>query len=121
MNGNYIVFSGYWNGNRGAATWGNGSSGTTGTINSGNSLVGTTGGVAGDFVGDGHGFTLLNGNYVVLSPNWSDGKGAATWGNGSTGTVGTINNTNSLVGTLLGDHVGSGGAFGRLKQQLRHS
>src|SRR5260370_33814523 len=45
-NGNYVVASPNWNGNRGAATWGSGTSGQTldgsGTITPQNSLVGLT-------------------------------------------------------------------------------
>ena len=107
-NGNYVIFSPYWNDTRGAATWGNGSTGTTGTINSGNSLVGT---MINEFVSIGTGFALPNGNYIVLSPFCLDGRGAATWGNGSTGTVGTINGGNSLVGSSITDFVGYGGGF----------
>jgi hypothetical protein len=53
-----------------------------------------------------------NSNYVVLSPQWSSGKGAATWGNGLTtagGVKGAISSANSLVGSTNGDGVGSGG------------
>src|SRR5262249_31371911 len=46
-NGNYVVLSPFWNGNRGAATWGSGTSGQTldgsGSISPQNSLVGQTG------------------------------------------------------------------------------
>src|SRR5262249_18743253 len=41
---------------------------------------------------------LKNGNYVVLSPSWSGDRGAATWGNGTTGVSGTISDANSLLG-----------------------
>ena len=45
-NGNYVVRSSSWNGNRGAPTWGNGSTGRTldgiNTINSQNSILGRT-------------------------------------------------------------------------------
>jgi len=40
-NGNYVVESPYWNGQRGAATWGDGSAGVTGPVDATNSLVGT--------------------------------------------------------------------------------
>jgi hypothetical protein len=37
---------------------------------------------------------LTNGKYVVGSPNWANGDvanaGAATWGNGATGTTGVV-------------------------------
>ena len=47
-NGNYVVDSPYWNGDRGAVTWGNGSTGISGTISAANSLVGSN---PGDEVG----------------------------------------------------------------------
>jgi len=104
-NGNYVVSSYSWNGGSGAATWGNGSTGTVGTVSAANSLVGN----AGDNVGS-YGVTALaNGNYVVNSDGWSNGSGAVTWGNGSTGTVGTVSSSNSLVGGTAGDSVGSDG------------
>src|SRR5262249_37712686 len=104
-NGNYVVVSPGWNGNTGAVTWGSATTGVSGVISPINSLVGST---SGDKVGGG-GVTppgppgskpigcvaLTNGNYVVLSKNWSNedavgGVGAVTWGNGTTGTMGTI-------------------------------
>jgi hypothetical protein len=115
-NGNYVVDSPFWNGNRGAATWGNGKAGVTGAITALNSLVGSH---ANDYVGGslpdpsigvGAGNTALaNGNYVVQSPNWNNGRGAATWGNGAKGTRGVVSAANSLVGTTggtSGDNVG---------------
>jgi hypothetical protein len=56
---------------------------------------------------------LSNGNYVVSSPSWdsaaAEDVGAQTFGLGSTGVVGTVSPTNSLVGTRTGDRVGSAG------------
>ncbi|MFA6059302.1 MAG: T9SS type A sorting domain-containing protein [Taibaiella sp.] len=106
VNGNYVVGSPNWdNGsivNAGAATWGNGTTGVTGVINSSNSLIGS-------FTNDGVSFSrvtpLANGNYVVRSEGWNS-VGAVTWGNGTTGTTGTINSSNSLVGSTAGDLVG---------------
>src|SRR5262249_10012330 len=49
---------------------------------------------------------LSNGNYVVSTPLWNSGRGAATWASGTAGIVGTISSSNSLVGTSLGDGVG---------------
>jgi hypothetical protein len=110
-NGNYVVASVYWNNgvpnsHFGAATWGNGSSGITGPVSAGNSLIGTT---SGDFVGDVT--ALSNGNYVVGS-RWNNGAagssfGAATWGNGGSGTTGTVSSGNSLFGTAANDGVGA--------------
>ena len=85
-------------------TWGNGSTGTAGNVAAANSLVGN---VSGNQVGSGHQIDQLggiaalpDGNYVVLSPTFSDpngGVGAVTWGNGATGIIGTISAVNSLM------------------------
>lgn len=109
-NGNYVVRSRFWNGNRGAVTFGNGVTGVTGLVSSSNSLVGSK---ANDFVGSGDGFrnsgitVLNNGNYVVISALWDDGAnvdaGAATFGNGTTGVIGFITPANSLIGKSDGD------------------
>lgn len=112
-NGNYVVNNPYWNNgtitNAGSVTWGNGTTGVTGTVSTANSLVGSS---ANDKIGDQLGIiTLTNGNYVVASPYWDNGTiadaGAATWGNGNGGTIGTINAGNSLIGTSDGDNVGT--------------
>jgi hypothetical protein len=106
-NGNYVVASPNWNGQRGAATWGDGTAGVTGPVGATNSLVGSNPGdqvSSGGFLG---GVTALaNGNYVVASPKWNDGRGAATWGDGTAGVTGTIDVSNSLVGSNSGDYVG---------------
>jgi MYXO-CTERM domain-containing protein len=115
-NGNYVVSNSYWaNGTAtraGAVTWGNGATGTVGTVSAANSLVGSQ---TDDYVGGTNRFSvvaLTNGNYLVGSPNWANGgvanAGAATWGNGATGTVGVVSATNSLVGTTANDQVGWG-------------
>ncbi|MEN3940455.1 choice-of-anchor D domain-containing protein [Prosthecobacter sp. SYSU 5D2] len=113
-NGNYVVLSSDWsNGTAdkaGAVTWGSGSSGISGVVSSSNSLVGSK---ADDQVGDGGVTRLSNGNYVVVSSDWSNGTadkaGAVTWGSGSGGVSGTVGSSNSLVGSKFGDQVGSGG------------
>jgi hypothetical protein len=120
-NGNYVVASSSWaNGtaaNAGAVTWGSGTAGITGVVSSSNSLVGSR---ANDQVGSGPpGFfgqnsvvALNNGNYVVSSPYWANGMaseaGAVTWGDGSKGITGVVGSSNSLVGSQVGDRVGSG-------------
>jgi hypothetical protein len=106
--GNFLVRSTLWNGSRGAATWGSGTTGVTGMVSAANSLVGST---PGDQVGSG-GITLLsNGNYVVDSPYWRNGAvtnaGAVTWGSGTTGVTGMVSAANSLVGSTTSDVVGS--------------
>jgi hypothetical protein len=111
-NGNYVVGSQYWdNGGAaeaGAVTWGNGTTGITGTISSANSLVGSR---ANDYVSYPGVVVLSDGNYVVRSREWDNGEasnvGAATWGNGTTGTSGVVSSTNSLVGSTANDRVGS--------------
>lgn len=81
-NGNYVVHTPSWSFDKGAVTWGSGTTGVTGTISAANSLVGRSG----DNVGAISVVVLSNGNYVVRSPYWNNGLvpdvGAATWGNG---------------------------------------
>lgn len=125
-NGNYVVASRLWNnanlfGNRaGAVTWGSGTTGISGVITSSNSLVGKSGGTAFSDGGDGIGTevtALTNGNYVVSSPSWNNtdidagtfDAGAATWGSGTSGIVGVVSSSNSLVGTRRDDRISSGG------------
>jgi hypothetical protein len=107
-NGNYVVGSGNWNQQEGAVTWGDGTKGVTGTISAANSLIGTTpnvniSGAPPDVVGYNGSLgptslvALANGNYVVLSSMWNSDTGAATPGNGSTGTEGTVSGGNSVV------------------------
>lgn len=109
-NGNYVVASPNWkNGtgeSLGAATWCNGETGTTGVVSTANSLYGPG---AGGSVGDGGVFALAGGNYVVCSPFLRNGAinqaGAATWGNGETGSSGLVSDTNSLVGVTAEDRI----------------
>jgi hypothetical protein len=103
-NGNYLIASPSWNGNRGAMTWASGTSGVSGVVSAANSLVGSN-------PNDRVGFVtpLSNGNYLVTSPNWNSGAAAVTWGNGTSGVSGAVSSTNSLVGSIPGDNVGSGG------------
>jgi len=114
-NGNYVVSSPYWNhgaiADAGAVTWGDGTSGVTGTVTVTNSLVGSQ---ASDQVGSGYVTALSNGNYVVSSPYWDNGlivsAGAVTWGDGLSGVTGAVTALNSLVGSTASDQVGSFGA-----------
>ncbi|HEV3081862.1 MAG TPA: hypothetical protein VGY66_18930, partial [Gemmataceae bacterium] len=113
-NGNYVVSSPAWNDRRGAATWGSGATGVSGVLSATNSLLGSEADFNGhDTVSSGGVTALTNGNYVVSSPNWSATLGAATWGNGTTGTTGTVAASNSLVGSsirgFVGDRVSIGG------------
>jgi hypothetical protein len=110
-NGNYVVTSAIWdNGgvvDAGAAIFGSGTAGVAGTVSAANALVGTQ---AGDQVGAAA-IALVDGDYVVASPNWRNGTvadaGAATFGSGVAGIHGAVSAANSLVGTRSGDRVGS--------------
>jgi hypothetical protein len=107
--GNYVVPVPFWNGGMGAVVWGSGTGGIRGEVSAAQALTGSS---PGDFVGTGYVVALSNGNYAVASPNWKNGSiehaGAVTWGNGETGTFGTVSTANSLVGSHAGDLVGSG-------------
>ena len=117
-NGNYIVLSPEWNNgmstDAGAVTFGNGNLGITGFVSVTNSLVGTK---PGDSVGNLIEFSLTNGNYVVISPFWDNGKtldvGAATFGNGTTGIAGPVSSANSLFSSVPSDQIGNGSANNR--------
>ncbi|BAN03865.1 hypothetical protein YM304_35510 [Ilumatobacter coccineus YM16-304] len=112
-NGNYVVASQYWDGpgtDLGAVTWGDGDGGTVGEVSDSNSLVGSDND---DRISNGGIFLLTNGNYVVSSTLW-DGAGAdlgaATWGDGATGsTVGEVSAANSLIGEFDDDYISSSG------------
>lgn len=111
-NGHFVIISSYWNNGSatqaGAVTWVNQNIGITGVLSSSNSLVGSQ---TGDGIGNFGIYKLKNGNFVVASGNWSNGAirnaGAATWVNGSTGRVGSISSSNSLVGTSTNDQIGT--------------
>lgn len=112
-NGNYLVLSPLWDSELeldavGAVTWCSQETGCNGAVSATNSLIGSS---RGDQTGSGGVTALLNGNYVVSSPNWNNGSvlhvGAVTWGNGATGTFGKVSAANSLVGNTLEDKVGS--------------
>ena len=105
----------------GAATWGSGTAGVAGTITASNSLIGSTSSSYGygDQIGSGGVTALTNGNYVVKSSTWTGGDGAATWGNGATGTTGIVSASNSLVGTIDQDAVSGGGVTATRQRQLR--
>lgn len=115
-NGNYVVISSAWNNgaiiDAGAVTWGNGTSGITGTISSSNSLLGS---VNSDRVGNPGIVVLTNGNYVVRTSNWDNGAitnvGAITWCDGTLGLSGLVSSSNSLVGATSSDQIGSSGVL----------
>ncbi|MEX8512671.1 MAG: filamentous hemagglutinin N-terminal domain-containing protein, partial [Leptothrix ochracea] len=111
-NGNYVVSSPLWGGTLGAVTWMSGTVPSLGRVASTNSLVGNG---VGDQMGLGGVFALtnVNGDYVVSSPQWSNGllaaAGAINLGNGAIGSIGTVASTPALLGALAGDILGSGG------------
>src|SRR5262249_40317163 len=104
-NGNFVVLSPDWNKQAGAATWGDGTIGVSGVVSTTNSLVG-----ANPADGVGGRITLLrDGNYVIISSGWNGGRGAVTWGSGTSGVMDLVSEGNSLVGSAPGDFLGSGG------------
>ena len=105
-NGHYVVSSPKWNGAAGAVTWCDGTTMLSDVVSPANSLVGS---VAGDLVGEGGAIALNNGNYVVISPDWANSKGAVTWGNGLIGVKGVVSDSNSLVGSTDNDYIGNSG------------
>jgi len=117
-NGNYVIVSPFWNANgetMGAVTWGDQDTGVSGTISASNSLIGARNYSPKEDAWGGDVVALANGNYVVISTGATVGglerAGAVTWGNGNTGVKGTISAANSLVGSTVGEAVGSGGVF----------
>ena len=102
-NGNYVIRSEFWDNGAanaaGAVTFGSGTTGISGVVSAANSLVGSKGS---DTVGSGGVTVLANGNYVIRSPFWDNGgavdAGSATFGSGTAGVNGLINNTNSAIG-----------------------
>ena len=106
-NGNYVVTSYAAKINQmdflGAVTWVDASGARTGTIalSSANSFTGAHG-------GDGLAMQALptaDGNYVVYFPNAGvsgQQSGAVSLGSGTSGLVGTISSSNSVIGTTAG-------------------
>lgn len=101
--GDYLLRSPFWNGEVGAITFANGSTGTTGVIGTANSLVGSA---AGDRVGDRAVLEVGGGNYVLISEEWNSQRGAVTWIDGASARTGTVSASNSLVGAAAGDFAG---------------
>ncbi len=117
-NGHYVIASPLWNDGAiadvGAVTWCSGDGPTQDVVDAGNSLVGShTDDTVGQFSTIGIPplgvIPLAQGDYVVASPAWDNGAlsdvGAATWGSGSGGTVGTISAQNSLIGAASDDAI----------------
>jgi hypothetical protein len=109
--GRYVVASPDWNNggvyHAGAVTWVDQTGSHSGIVSADNSLVGSSGN---DAVGSDVA-VLTNGNYLVLTPHWMrDGieqAGAVTWARGDTGIVGLVSISNSLVGDVQLDRVGT--------------
>lgn len=105
-NGDYLVASPEWNRSpdllrTGALTWGDGGGGTQGAVGVGNSLVGAqTDDRIAQYVR-----MLVNGDFVVASPFWSQRRGAATWVDGQGPLIGVVGPDNSLVGVTTSDFV----------------
>lgn len=108
-NDNYIISNPYWdNGvleDAGAVTWCSGTNGCVGVIGESNSMVGNQ---------DGQELwasSLNSGNYLVRSKYWDNGTikdaGSITWCDGNIGRTGVVNASNSLVGDLPNDRLGS--------------
>ena len=123
-NGNLVIHSSIWdntsaNVNAGAFTFCHSTTGcSTGVLSSANSLTGTR---AGDLNNGVIAFTslaviaLTNGNYLIQSPNWSNGAatnaGAVTWCDGVTGCTGEVSAATSLIGSTANDRVGTATAL----------
>ena len=107
--GKFYVLTSAFNSSAGAFTWIDGAAPPVGVIGSANSLVGSA---AADRLGNGGITQLSNGNYLILSPNYTGSAGAVTWANGSAairGSIGNEVNGNSIFGSAPGDGVGNGG------------
>ncbi len=111
-NGNYLVFT--TNRTGGGVTWASGNVGVTGTVSATNSLVGS--GWFSAVPSSADGVQLLpNGNCVILSPGWDrdamTNAGAATWCSSTSGVIGEISPSNSLVGASSYAEVGKFGTI----------
>lgn len=110
---NVVISSPLWNNGAttdvGAVTWFKGNATGLVPVSPLNSLVGTR---AGDQVGKTV-TVLSDGNYVVASPDWSNGTysavGAVTYRLGDRASAGVVSAANSLVGSNPYDAVGKGG------------
>jgi adhesin/invasin len=109
-NGNYVVENPGWNNARGAVTWCNGSTGTSGAVSAENSLVGgyqANSALNSDIVGVDGIWPLKNGDYVVASAYWNNNMGALTWVSGLTGQTRDGSNTINAQNSVLGANYGS--------------
>jgi filamentous hemagglutinin family protein len=105
----YVFKSGTWNGNFGAWTWINTTTGASapgsGIISAANSLVGTA---ANDLVSASLS-TPTSGRALLIAPRYGNGAGAlATFTNA--GFAGTLDSGNALVGSSSTDNIGNYGS-----------
>lgn len=107
--GNYLVLSPFLDHAAvtgvGAITFGSGTQGIVGTISAVNSLMGSA---ANEQLGHRPPIALSNGNYVVTSHAWGQGRGAVALGSGIDGLQGQLSAQNAVVGQQVGDRVGDG-------------
>ena len=129
----FLLINTNWHNRTGAITLGK-SDGTfaaggvfAGQVGAANSLVGTTASTLytppnlaqgnyalqydGDRLGSERYKVLADGRIAIFSPNWSGTRGAIALMDGTTGLVGVVSASNSVVGTLAGDQVGYGGTY----------
>ena len=99
-NGNFVIAS------HDSVTWGSSITGVSGVVSATNSLMAPA---INSLVRQPTITPLANGNYVVDWVGWNDGEGAVTWGNGTTGTTGTVSAANSLVSSNFGGSYDVGG------------
>jgi hypothetical protein len=108
-NGNYAVVAYNWNGIRGAVRLCSLNQSCIGELNESNSLVGAS---PNDRVGGGNNLTGIievnNTHFVVSSPLWNGGRGAATLINSDSGLSGPVGPQNSLVGSSPDDLISNG-------------
>ncbi|MCW5624629.1 MAG: filamentous hemagglutinin N-terminal domain-containing protein, partial [Burkholderiales bacterium] len=97
----YLFANSRWNGGRGIVTWLDLASALPGVLSSSNSLVGSA---AGDNIGSD--FRVLSDKYIVIAPNWNNGRGAVAMGDVNTGLTGVVTSSNSLIGATDGDRIG---------------
>jgi hypothetical protein len=104
----------------GAVVWSTGTVGITGVVNADMATVGESAndrvgyydfepGSFGTSYGTDGVYALDDGNYMLVTPDWGGGRGAATWWNGNELVTGTVNTDNSVFGNSMSDQFGSGG------------
>ena len=97
-NGNYVVESLLWNQQVGALTWGNGTTGVSGTVSTTNSFTNVES-------PDGGIVTLPDSNYIFW--NVDGGNSSDTWFDGSSGRTLDGQNTPDRQNTFTGGFRGS--------------